>query len=638
MRNVTTHTVMKSMLAVVAAALIAGAAFAHSPASGRSSPAAAAGTGWKEMELRYPGSDAVVLYDSLVVTLGPDNRLAQRRHRAVMLFTDNAINRYGDPRILFNAATQDLTILAARVRMRDGRVVEIRKNAINQTTPFALDLAPDYVDWQETVVTLMGVEKGCIAELHYTIADRNPSPYLSGVEVFSAEDPTEERVLAVKLPPGIALAFAALNGEVPPPDASAKGAWIWTVRDIPGRTPFDGGAWEGDYFPAVCYSTATDWQDLLSKIGAGLAARSTRLPAAEASILDAVKDCAADEEKALTVHRLAIGTVTGVRAPYALFAAPARDAARIYDTGYASPLDRAVLLAAMLRTAGFEPAFVLVSAGRAARGGVPAVELFSRIAVSVPLADGTGLLLDPAAPLEHDPSFALAGRTLAYLGPAPRLAQLPARAAADSRSELVLVLKPGKDGGFEGKGAAIMKGAFSPYYLVRGNENGLRDFLKKRVSGYFGGAELVSWNPRSLERNGAEIDFTFTVSPGEKKKGERLYLSVPKPMESSFSGIERVRVDRSRCADAIAIEPCVLEVSCAIEPAPGWKMITGLSPANEKNGIGDASAELASLPDGTHVFRKRLQLDEDLVAPARYADFRSLLRTFSEDRIVLERE
>ncbi|MCX5753561.1 MAG: DUF3857 domain-containing protein, partial [Candidatus Krumholzibacteria bacterium] len=157
MRNVTMHSMAMSILTIIAAALIVAPASGHSPAPDRSTPAAAAGTGWKEMQLRYPGSDAVVLYDSLVVTLGSDNHISKRRHRAVMLFTDNAINRYGDPRILFNAATQDLTILAARVRMRDGRFADVRKNGINQTTPFALDLAPDYVDWQETVVTHMGI-------------------------------------------------------------------------------------------------------------------------------------------------------------------------------------------------------------------------------------------------------------------------------------------------------------------------------------------------------------------------------------------------------------------------------------------------------------------------------------------------
>jgi hypothetical protein len=615
MRNVTVHTILNSMLAILAAALIAAPASGRPPAPGHSAPAAAAGTGWKEMELRYPGSDAVVLYDSLVVTLGSDNHIAKRRHRAVMLFTDNAINRYGDPRILFNAATQDLTVLAARVRMRDGRIAEVRKNGFNQTTPFALDLAPDYVDWQETVVTMMGIEKGCIAELHYLIADKNPSPYLSGVEIFSAEDPTEERVLAVKLPPGMSLAFAPLSGGAPAPDAGTSGTWAWTARDIPGRMPFDGGIWEGDYFPAMCYSTAADWQGLLSKIGTDLAAVSEPVPAAEASILDAVKDCLTNEARALAVHRLAVGAVTGVHAPFTLFAAPARSAGRIYDSGYASALDRAVLLAAMLRTLQFSPKFVLVSAGTTAVGDVPAPELFSRIAVSVPLGSEGELLLDPTAPLEHDPAFSLAGRTLAYLGPAPWLAQLPAKTAADSRSALTLALKPGKDGGFDGKGTAILKGAFSPYYLVQEGENALGDFLKKRV-----------------------IDFTFMVKLPEKKQGGRVYLAMPRPLESQLSGIERVPAGRSQCVDAIRIEQCQLDVECAIELPEGWKRITDSFSAHEARGIGSVAVSSARTADGELEFRSELQLKTDFLRSESFGDLRTLLQAYGQDRIVLEKE
>lgn len=632
MRNVTTHTLLKSIFAVVALALIAAPVFAHS------APASAAGTGWKEMQLRYAGSDAVVLYDSLVVALGSDNRISKTRHRAVMLFTDNAINRYGDPRILFNAATQDLAILAARVRMRDGRIVEARNNAINRTTPFSLDLAPDYVDWQETVVTFMGIEKGCIAELHYTIADKNPSPYLSGVETFSAEDPTEERVLAVKLPAGGTLKFASLRGEAPAPDASAAGIWVWTVRNIPGRTPFEGGVWEGDYFPAVCYSTAADWRFVLSKIDAGLAAASTAVPAADAAILDAVKKGLTHEAKVLAVHRLAIGAVTGVHVPFALLAAPARDAARIYDTGYASPIDRAVLLAAMLRTAGYEPTFVLVSAGTTAVGDVPAPELFSRIAVAVPLGSEGELLLDPTAPMEHDPSFTLAERTLASLGPAPRLAQLPARNSSESQSALTLDLVPGQDGGFEGKGTAILKGAFSPYYLVREGESGLGDFLKRRVSSFLDGAELVSWNPQSLDRDKAEIDFTFTVKLPDKRKGERVYLTIPRPFDSQLSGIDRVPTGRSRLEDAIRIESGGLDVECSIRLPEGWKRVTDPFSARERNDIGDVQCVYASEADGTMRSQSHLLLVGGIVRPGSFSDFRALLRAYGQDRIVLEKE
>ncbi len=596
---------------------------------------------------RYPGSDAVVLFDSLVITLDNENRISKRRHRAVMLFTDNAINRYGDPRILFNSATQELVIIVARVYMRDGTIVDTQKNGINQTTPFALALAPDYTHWQETVVTHVGIEKGCVAELHYVIADKNPAPYLSGVEVFSAEDPTDERVLAVKLPPGATLKFAPLSPETPAPDASTAGSWVWTVRRIWGYMHIDGGVWEGDTYTWVCYGTAASRKEMLGEIGADISRKASNLPAdLLVKIQDRIKDCVTGEDKVLAVQRLAIESVTGIAAPYPLLAEPARDAARIYDSGYASALDRAVLLTAMLQEVKIFDAWlsavpVLISASRSMSKDVPSAELFAQIAVSVSPPTIGELLLDPASPLEHDLSFALAGRNLAYLGPSPRpTQQLPMKSISDSESKLTLLLKPGRNGDLEGEGTVIVRGAFSPYYIVREDSNGLSGYLEKRVSKFFGGARLVSWTPRSFERNGAEIDFAFTVKVPDLKKGERLYLTAPKPFEMALSGIERVPVERSLCLDPIRIEKCILEVSCTIKPPAGWRMITeGLTAkSNGSPAPGSAVVHLEPQPDGTYLFRKQLVLHDAGVLFGTYDGFRSMLQTFGEDRIVLEKE
>jgi len=624
MRNVTMHTLLKSILTVVAAALIA------APAYGHSAPAAATGTGWKEMELRYPGSDAVVLYD----------HISKRRHRAVMLFTDNAINRYGDPRILFNAATQDLAILAARVRMRDGSIVEVRKNAVNQTTPFALDLTPDYVDWQETVVTLMGIEKGCIAELHYVIADKNPSPYLSGVEVFSAEDPAEERVLVVKVPPGMTLKFASMNGGSLEPDTGTNGTWAWTLHRLYSGIPFAGGVWEGDYAPSVCYSTASTWHEALAPIGRDIRGKAKSVPPVLSRMIEEkTKDCMTPEDEVLTVQRLAIECVRTVAAPFPLLASSPRDVARIYDSGYANALDRAVLLKAMLQDAGFGSSVVFVSAGSAPIDSLPAPELCPSVAVALHVYGAGELLLDPSTPLEHDPAFSLAGRTLVYLDSEPRLVHLPGKSNPDSKSGLILSLTPRAEGGFEGKGTAILKGAFSPYYLVREGKNGLENFLKNRVAGFFGGTELVSWNPRSLERNEAEFDFTFTVNLPAKKKGERVYLAMPKPLESGLSGIERVPGGRSQIfVGIIRIERCTLDVSCAIRLPEGWRMITAPYSTIEQGGPGEASAGFEQQADGTHLFMKHVLFYVDRVYAIEFGEFRSLINTFGEDRIVFEKE
>ena len=600
------------------------------------SPALAGLPDFKAVEARHPGSDAVVLFDSLFVSLDTDNRISKRRHRAVMLFTDNAINRYGDPRILFNAAAQELSVIAARVYMRDGTIVDAQKNALNQTTPFALDRTPDYVDWQETVVTHVGIEKGCVAELHYVIRDKAPGPWLSGVEIFSSEDPVELRVLEVRAGGSGELKCASLRG-APEPEMPAPGVRQWTVRDIAGRTPFAGGAWEGDYFPVACYSTAADWSGLLSKVAARLAGKSGTPDFFAPIVKDATKDLRTDEDRILAIHRFALDRVTTVHAPFGLLAAAPREARRVYESGYASPLDRAVLLRAMLMAAGYEPALVLATAGGAWTDEASAPEIFNSLLVAVKSGDGE-LYLDPGAPFEHDPVFGLAGRTLARLDRQYAIMHLLARDARESRSSLNLVLKQGADGGLAGEGTAVLSGLFCPYYLMRGTGTEAADFVKARVRGLFGGATVASWNPQRLDRNGVEIAFTFTVKLPDVKPGERAYLAVPRPFEAGLSGIDRVRPERSSLADAVRVEPCALEVSCVIEAPAGWKIVSFPRPFGVKNGIGTARVIVETAPDGKTVCKKALTIEESLVLPAEYARLKALLSAFGEEHLVLERE
>jgi len=594
--------------------------------------------GKSELRQRYADADAVVLFDSLVITRDADGRASKLRHRAVMLLTDNAINRYGDPRILFNAATQELTVLTARVDMRDGTIVDTQKNGINQTTPFAFEAAPDYTDCQETVVTHVGIEKGCIAELQYVIRDRTPSAqWLSGVEIFSAEDPTLDRTVEVRTPAGVALKHAARNG-APEPATPSPGVYVWTVKNMPGRTPYDGGAWEGDYFPAVVYGTATSWQDVLNSISRSLDAAAREKDSFKSKIAETLGDVRGDEERVLKIHRTALDAVSSVRSPFALFTSAPRNANRVYESAYATPLDRAVLLMAMLRAAGYDPVPVLASSGRSWAGDVPVPELFGKILLAVPTSGGAELLLDPGVPYEHDPAFTLAGRTVARLDGKGTIAQLPLKGASESRTSLDITLKPGESGTLDGEGVATMTGLFSPYYLVRGTGNETEDFIKARVKGLFGGADLASWNLLKLDPDNVGIAFHFTVKLPDKKPGERAYVSLPKPFEAALSGIGRARLERSYCSDALACEPSMLKVTCTLEEPAGWKIVALPQPGNEENAIGSARVEVDSKPDGKRVCRRALAMQTNLVRPESYGMMRSLLLRFGGDQLVFERK
>jgi hypothetical protein len=134
-----------------------------------------------------------------------------------------------------------------------------------------------------------------------------------------------------------------------------------------------------------------------------------------------------------------------------------------------------------------------------------------------------------------------------------------------------------------------------------------------------------------------EISFHFTVKLPDKKTGERVYLSLPRPFEAAQSGIDRVHLERSYCDDAIAMRPSVMEVSCTFEGLTDWKVVASPAPGTTKHQIGSALIE-ESQSGGAPVVHKTLTLERALVLPKEYGDLRSLLLGFSDDRLVLERQ
>ncbi|MBN1163889.1 MAG: DUF3857 domain-containing protein, partial [Candidatus Krumholzibacteriota bacterium] len=210
----------------------------------------------------FPRADAVVLQEIIDVAWDGRERISRTVYRRVALFSDNAIGRYGDPRILFDSSRQELLVEVARVYMRDGKTVDIRAEAVNQTTPFPLARTPDYTHWQETVVTYLGLEKSAVAELVYTIRDRERADIPpGGVESLVSADPALIRILRVSVPPGSGLKYTSLCG-APQPELPATGVYIWRWED-PGKTSGAGsGLWEGDYLPTVCYSAAESWEGI----------------------------------------------------------------------------------------------------------------------------------------------------------------------------------------------------------------------------------------------------------------------------------------------------------------------------------------------------------------------------------------
>jgi hypothetical protein len=591
--------------------------------------------GDRELGDRYRESDAVVLFDSTIVNVHGDGRISRRHHRAVLLLTDNAIRRYGDPRILYHTARQTLDIAVARVYMRDRTAVDTQDNGFNLTTPFSLALAPDYADWQEMVVTHVGIEKGCVAELVYTITDKEARRFsLSGFTYFAGDDPAIERTLVVAVPAGTTLQHAAVHG-APEPERGARGHYIWRMNGLRGRAPVDAGVWRGDYLPTVFYGTEPDWSTVLDywsgrfdetprESGAALGELAGRLQG----------EAHSDEELVALIQSELLERIRLVDTPYPLLSENPRSAEEIYRSTYASPLDRAVVLVALLREAGIGAVPVLPAPGETWPAAVTVPEIFERIFVAVTLGNGM-VFIDPESAFDRDMRLTIPGRTYAVLEGAGVTSRLDdAWPPEGNESILTLDLELGDD--VTGEGIAVLTGVFSPYYAIRGVGDETKEWIEGEVSRLMDGAEVSSWNLNRLDERHVEIGFRLSAALPDETAGVRRHLALPAPFCVSRSGIDRIRVERSGYPVPIGLIPCVLEVRCTFTGTSDYAFAVLPRAGTVTNRVGNISVDVTSDDDGTVAYTKRLEIGRRIVGEDEYGMLRSLLVTFYENRVVLE--
>lgn len=617
-------------------------AFALSPVHAAAGSSSASNwDGWqydsrdiRELKNKYPEADAIILKHSLRIEMDENGIISRKVLRRTVLITDNAIRRYGDPRILYDSATQELNVSTARVYMRDGTRVDCGDNAFNQTTPFEFSLAPDYANWQEMVVTHVGIEKDCVAELEYTIRDKKrKKSWMSGVEHLTFDDPALVCELTISVPPGKRLRYSCSNG-APEPITAGDGAYEWKLQNVACSPPVNGGIWRGDHLPTVVYSTANDWDEVAGYIAGHFTEGVLQAVDREASSAER------SEEIILKLQEECMDCVRSVHAAFGLFDSSPRNAEQIYQSAYAHSLDHAVLLSAKLAEKGIESTPVLVSAGMNCPQEVPAPELFDKILLEAVAEDSkTTLLLDAGRTYLCNAIKMNPNRTLLRCSENAEIIRTERGNPDDNTSTLAITLTINEDGSLAGTGSASMQGAFSPYYSVRGVQNETENFLKKEVERMLPSASMQSWNVNTLQEDHVELGFRFNAKLPDTTESDRIYLSVPKPFCEEISKINNVHVERSEYPVPIRIMPCHMTVSITFDNFSKYDLFVHALQAEEQNNVGSIKADIQMHEQEGNskiTFTKDLKVTKEMIPPGEYKHLRSLLIRYADGPIIMQ--
>jgi len=296
----------------------------------------------------HPGEDQVYLEKYIAVSLSPDGRRSYRVRTVRKLFTDHAVRRLSDPRIRYDKARQDLTIHAHHVWTPDGDRIDAPDYARNESQAAGVGNTVDFASVVEVVATQVGARRGAVLVLDYELIDRSKTvkTRLDLDLPLGGDAPIQRLEVSVQVPPGV-----PFHAMVSPPDERIRTLDVvrnqgevvhrWQGEDLP--------AWRVKPFsldgtPHLVASTWESWSAVVRRYGDGLratcgsgrddklsyrirqAAGSSGFPSARVAVMDGLR--ITDN---LVLRR---------------FFTP-RSLDRVWDTGYATPVEAALVLASI---------------------------------------------------------------------------------------------------------------------------------------------------------------------------------------------------------------------------------------------------------------------------------------------------
>jgi hypothetical protein len=560
-----------------------------------------------------PTHDARFLQVAIVYELNADGSWYMNCEQRARLDTYYAVNRaLGETFIVYNPDFQKLEVLKSETTMADGRKVASPENAYNEVLPFPAHQFADFSHLREMVVTHTGLERGALVDLKYRIhTQAGFLPAFSGREVLARPFPIDEYTLEIRIPASRQLFFAGggFNGEIVTEIVTDGPVKKYTFRfsDL-GPLPREPLAPAGSE-PFLAFALAPDWAAALP-----LADASQVLPAALADKVDKLKTqnpalpeilTALQKIVAVEIRNCGLGVeATGWRS---------RPLERVVQGNYATRLEKALLLGAMLKKAGIDSELLAVAAGPDL--AVPAATplQLGEFWLKVPVA---AAYLDPCHeqheffpyPLQGRAAWNFAGRSLEKLPVASGEQNL-----LDVSGKVQLTAE-----GASGTLVVAARGMFNRYNEATADHGKFITGILKRI---FPVEKAEVGKLLELTRQQTRAEVTF--SGKWLKDPSAGFLSMD---ALRLPGLNENMVILDQRESSLALEaPFLVSLYLDIEPAPELKLEYAAAGVERKNDLGHYARGLVVEKNGRLRFSQECAVDKALIGPEKYTLLRELL-------------
>ncbi len=465
----------------------------------------------------YPDADVLALEDIRVYTLHPDGRVDRHVGRVEKVLTYHGMDEIGDPHVPFDSARQTIRVIRSLTWTPEGEEKKTQDNGFNVMTPFALAKAPDYTEIHQLVITHVGLDIGAVVQTDYVVSDEVPwRTHLEGVEVLQDDESALLRRIIVEVPAGTTLLYHVANGEARL-EISHTGdldVYTWTLENVGVARKALAEPEAMVFLPTLLFTTAPDWKTwsntLADRLDTALEDPDGNVARLADRLLEGRSDTLARVE---ALHGFVVDAVLTASWPLTDFDYAMRPAARTLESSHGHTLDKAVLLTALLRDAGYTADITIVDPNPLEDPALRALPCLARL--TQPLvrvdADGETLWLDPTAKLETRSQRDFAGWEGLPVVAGTDALHLLEPPDVPNRLTIRLDATLDADNGIQGDGEIILLGHYAPFFEVRGDKTKLESFTKGLVSSVVATVDRVEASVVALDPFQVRLRVSFSA-------------------------------------------------------------------------------------------------------------------------------
>ena len=296
-------------------------------------------------------------YISLIkeYTLNADGSMDFRYIKQQKLLTYRAFhNLYGETFVVYNPAFQKFKVNEAFTVMADGKKIVLPQNALNEVLPGYAANAPAYNPLREMVITHTGLERNATINLDYEVhTDKGVFPALTGNELLAENEPVKSLEIRIRIPVGQQLYYHLFNSAIQPEKISEGGFQIfsWKLNEVAAISAEEAQQGTNERYPRLIFSASDNREALFSFLTSQKAFRFELTDEMKKEAGNILADKKNEFETALQIQEMVVNDLRFYPIPLRAALFQCRTPEQTWNSNGGTSIEKAVLLAAMLKAA-----------------------------------------------------------------------------------------------------------------------------------------------------------------------------------------------------------------------------------------------------------------------------------------------